>query len=105
MRRGPWSPRCTERSPATCCCAPAGGAEPVRLPPSAHEGHDWVIGRIAPDFDLLDVWALPVEGGLEDFDEAVEVLTAMEPGRSGSRVSRFLFAVRYRLGDLLGWDR
>ena len=77
----------------------------MRLSRSDHERHDWVMGRIAPDFDLLDAWALPVEGTLDDFDEAVELLTSMEPGGSGSRVTRFLFAVRYRLGELLGWDR
>jgi len=76
-----------------------------RLTPDAHEKHGWVMGDIAPDFDLLDVWALPVEGRLEDFDEVVEMFTSWEPGRSDSRVSRFLFAVRYRLGAVLGWDR
>ena len=82
-----------------------GEYEPVRIPRSAHLEHDWVIGRIAPDFELLDVWALPVEGGPDDFDDVVEVLTSVQPGDSGSRVTRFLFAVRYRLGNLFGWDR
>ena len=76
----------------------------VRLPRSAHEQHDWVMGRIAPDFRLLDAWAVPAEGGPDDFDEVVGVLTALDPGGSGSRISRFLFAVRYRLGVLFGWD-
>jgi Protein of unknown function (DUF2867) len=77
----------------------------VRLPRADHEKHGWVIGEIAPDFDLLDVWALPVEGALEDFDEVVDVLTSWEPGRSDSRASRLLFAVRYRLGAIFGWDK
>jgi len=77
----------------------------MRLPRSAHEQHDWVMGQIAPDFDLLDVWALPVEGGPDDFGDAVEVLTSMQPAGSGSRLSAFLFAVRFRLGEIFGWDR
>lgn len=77
----------------------------MRLPRSAHEKHDWVMGQIAPDFGLLDVWALPVDGDRDDFDDVVEVLASLQPGRSDSRASRMLFAVRFRLGELFGWDR
>ena len=38
------------------------GCRRMRLPNSAHEARPWVIGEIAPDFRLLDVWALPVQG-------------------------------------------
>ena len=34
----------------------------MRVPISTHEAHPWVMSRIAPDFELMDVWALPVEG-------------------------------------------
>jgi hypothetical protein len=82
-----------------------GDDDEMRLPRSAHEKHDWVMAEIAPDFDLLDAWELPVEGALEDFGDVVGVLTSWEPGRSDSWVSRFLFAVRFRLGSVFGWDR
>jgi hypothetical protein len=61
------------------------------------------MSEIAPDFDLLDVWELPVEGGRDDFGALIEVLTTLDPGDS-SPISRFLFWARLRLGSLLGWD-
>lgn len=76
----------------------------MRLPNAAHEAHPWVIGQIAPDFELLDVWALPVEGGPEDFDSFLEVMTSIDPTKAESAAARALFAVRLRLGAWLGWD-
>src|SRR3954462_13788928 len=76
----------------------------MRLPNSEHEAHPWVITQIAPDFRLLDVWALPVEGGPDDIDDALGVLTAFDPTRSPSAVSRALFAIRLHIGSWLGWD-
>ena len=68
-----------------------------------HEAHPWVIAQIAPDFTLLDVWALPAEGGPDDFPALVDVLASLDPAES-SAASRFLFAARRRLGDWFGWD-
>jgi Protein of unknown function (DUF2867) len=76
----------------------------MRLPKAEHERHPWVISRIAPDFDLLDAWALPVHGGADDFQAVVETLTSMDPSHSRSRASSFLFAVRFKLGEWFGWD-
>lgn len=76
----------------------------MRLPNAAHERHDWVIARIAPDFRLLDVWALPVEGAREDFDRALEVMLASFDPADAGVVTRTLFAVRERLGQWLRWD-
>jgi hypothetical protein len=76
----------------------------VRLPNSAHEEHPWVIGRIAPDFQLLDVWALPVRGGADGFDVFLERMASFDPTTAGSTLSRALFWVRLRLGALFGWD-
>jgi hypothetical protein len=76
----------------------------VRLPNSAHEGHPWVVDQVAPDFKLLDVWALPAEGGPGDFGDLVEVMTGLDPSHGDSSVTRALFWLRHRLGDLFGWD-
>jgi hypothetical protein len=76
----------------------------VRLPNSAHETHDWVISKIAPDFKLLDAWALPVEGGPDDREAAMELLASFDPTHAGSVLTRALFAVRIFLGTLFGWD-
>jgi hypothetical protein len=72
----------------------------MRLPNSAHEARPWVIGEIAPDFKLLDVWALPVRGDLHDFHSFLEAMASLDPTDGGSTVSRALFWVR----DWFGWD-
>jgi hypothetical protein len=76
----------------------------VRLPNSDHDAHPWVIGKIAPDFKLLDVWALPVKGGPHEFQSLIEVVASFDPTAAGSTVSRALFRVRLRLGAWFGWD-
>ncbi len=64
-----------------------------------------VIERIAPDFELLDSWRLPVVGGPDDFDEVIAMVTSRAGGGSSPWPVRFLFAVRYQLGRVFGWDR
>src|SRR5688572_27584552 len=83
---------------------PPWGQSHMRVSNSAHEAQPWVIHEIAHDFKLLDVWALPAEGGREDFDSLLEGLSSADPTQSDSAVVRFLFWVRLRIGDLLGWD-
>jgi Protein of unknown function (DUF2867) len=76
----------------------------LRLPNSEHESRAWRIGEVAPDFRLEDVWALPAQGGLEDFATLLEVMASLDPAKSRSRTTRTLFSIRYRVGDWLGWD-
>jgi Protein of unknown function (DUF2867) len=76
----------------------------MRLPNSAHEAHAWRIREIAPDFRLEDAWALPVEGDLEDFATLLDVVSTLDLSRGDSRATRALFRIRWRLGELLGWD-
>jgi hypothetical protein len=76
----------------------------VKLPKTAHEAYPWVIAQIANDFKLLDAWALPVEGGPDEFDSFLETMTSFDPAKAESVVSRALFWVRFRLGELFGWD-
>jgi hypothetical protein len=64
-----------------------------------HESRPWRIREIVPDFTLEDVWALPVEGGAEDFPELLRIGTSLDPGRSESRATRFLWQLRDRLGE------
>jgi hypothetical protein len=74
------------------------------LPHSAHTSRPWRIHEIASDFRLEDVWALPVRGSLEDFPVMVEHFAAGDPSQSPSRAVRALFAIRWKVGELLGWD-
>jgi hypothetical protein len=76
----------------------------MKLPNSEHTSRPWRIHEIAPDFRLEDVWALPTPGGPDDFPLLVEQATALEPSHSSSRIVQALFAVRWKLGELFGWD-
>jgi hypothetical protein len=76
----------------------------MRLSRSAYRAHPWRIAEIAPDFELLDAWALPVEGSREDFDAFLAVMDSLDPTRSPSAATRALFWLRFRLGALFGWD-
>jgi hypothetical protein len=76
----------------------------MRLPNSAHEAHPWVIAQIAPDFSLLDAWAVPAQGGPDDFDSFLEVMASFDPADAESVLSRALFSLRLRLGAWLGLD-
>jgi hypothetical protein len=76
----------------------------MRLPNAAHQSRPWRIREIAPDFILEDVWALPVQGGADDFATLLEVMLSLDPAGSPSTASRLLFGFRDRLGRYFGWD-
>jgi hypothetical protein len=75
-----------------------------RLPRSVHESRLWRIHEVIPDFRLEDVWQLPTPGGPDDFHQLVELIASLDPERGSSGVARLLFALRWKLGELLGWD-
>ena len=76
----------------------------MRLPDTAHTSRPWRIHELTGDFRLEDVWELPVEGGRDDFYRLVQLITSFGPSQSSSRASRTLFAIRSKIGELLGWD-
>jgi Protein of unknown function (DUF2867) len=76
----------------------------LRLPNSEHTSRPWRIHELTWDFELEDVWALPTPGGPDDFPLLVERFAAGDPSRSASAPVRVLFAIRWKLGELLGWD-
>jgi hypothetical protein len=76
----------------------------MRLPATAHTSQPWRIHEIAHDFRVEDVWALPTPGGAGDFSLLVGLVASADPERRGSAVVRALFAIRWKLGELLGWD-
>jgi len=77
----------------------------MRLPNAAHESRPWRIREIAQDFILEDVWALPVQGGAEDFQALLELLVASDPATLESLPTRVLWNLRDRLGALLNLGR
>src|SRR5687767_13934074 len=75
----------------------------VQLPDREHTSRPWRIHALTRDFRLEDVWALPAPGGPEDFPLLVEALAAGDPSQGSPDLARTLWAVRWKLGDLLGW--
>jgi len=76
----------------------------MRLPNAAHTSRPWRIHELTGDFRLEDVWALPTPGGPDDFPKLVEGIASGDPAQSPSRAARTLWSVRWKLGELLGWD-
>ena len=76
----------------------------MRLPDSAHATRPWRIHELTPDFELEDVWALPTPGGPDDFPRLVELFGSLDPSEDASCAVRALFALRWKVGGLLGWD-
>ena len=76
----------------------------ARLPNSAHTSRPWRIHELTPDFHVEDVWALPTPGGPDDFHLLVERIGTADPERDSSRVAGLIWAIRWKLGALLGWD-
>jgi len=82
-----------------------GKRERGRVPNSEHDGRPWRIREIVPDFTLEDVWALPVEGGDDDFPALLEMVGSLDPADADSRATRFLWELRDRLGAWFGLGR
>jgi hypothetical protein len=76
----------------------------MRLPNSAHISRPWRIHELTHDFRLEDVWELPTPGGSDDFPRLVQAIASGDPSQGSSRSVRTLFAIRWKIGELLGWD-
>ncbi|MEU7893181.1 DUF2867 domain-containing protein [Nonomuraea sp. NPDC049152] len=75
----------------------------MKIPNAAHTSRPWRIHALAPDFRLEDVWALPTPGGPDDLALLVRQMSSGEGRFSGA--TRTLFALRWKIGELLGWDQ
>jgi hypothetical protein len=76
----------------------------MRLPDTAHTSRPWRIHELTGDFRLEDVWALPTPGGPDDFPRLVQQIASGDPSHGSSGALRVLFAIRWKIGGLLGWD-
>jgi hypothetical protein len=76
----------------------------MRLPNTAHTSSPWRIHELTPDFRLEDVWELPGVGGRDDFPRLVALIASLDPSQGSSRAARGLWAIRWKVGALLGWD-
>jgi uncharacterized protein DUF2867 len=75
----------------------------MKLPKTAHTSRPWRVHEITKDFELEDVWRLPTPGGPDDLARLVEWFTN-EDSSELPVVLRALFALRWKLGKLFGWD-
>ena len=73
----------------------------MRLPKTAHTSRPWRIHELTEDFELEDVWRLPTPGGPDDLPRVVQWVTSP---RQEPLLVRALFALRWKLGKLFGWD-
>jgi hypothetical protein len=76
----------------------------MRLPNSEQTSRPWRIHELTRDFHLLDVWALPTPGGPGDFPRLVEIVASSDSSDTPSRAARGLWAIRWKLGEIFGWD-
>lgn len=77
----------------------------MRLPNTAHTSRPWRIHELTRDFRLEDVWALPTPGAPDDLPRLVRQFTSgEEPSQGFSGAARTLWALRWKIGELLGWD-
>lgn len=82
----------------------ASSSDAGALPAAAHGDRPWRVHELTGDFRLEDVWLLPGRGAPEDFPRVVELAASMDPAAGGPGPVRALWALRWRLGELLGWD-
>src|ERR1700730_11294332 len=76
----------------------------MRLPNAAHTSRPWRIHELTADFRLEDVWALPTPGGPGDFPPLGQLMSSGASSQGSSRAARTLWAIRSKVGELLGWD-
>jgi Protein of unknown function (DUF2867) len=71
----------------------------MRISNETQRSQPWRIHSIVDDFTLEDVWRLPaVSGDQNDFTSVLEMVTESDPVNADSAPTRFLWAVRDRLG-------
>ncbi|MGW2183796.1 DUF2867 domain-containing protein [Streptomyces sp. NPDC001732] len=76
-----------------------------RLPDGAHGRRPWRIHEITDDFRVEDLWAFRTPGaGPDDFPAVLAAMRAPRDPAADPLLFRILFAVRWKLGALLGWD-
>ena len=76
----------------------------MKLPSDEHFSRPWRIHELTGDFVLEDVWALPPRGGQDDFPRLIAMVASFDQARQRFSMVGLLFAIRYALGRVFGWD-
>ena len=75
----------------------------MKIPRAAHSGQPWRIHEFTGDFRTEDVWSFRTPGaGPDDFPVMLAAIQAADGLARQPRAARFLFAVRRKLGVVLG---
>ncbi|GAA2806352.1 DUF2867 domain-containing protein [Kitasatospora sp. CM 4170] len=77
----------------------------MRVPNELYTARPWRIHEFTKDFTLEDVWALPTPGGPDDLPRLVKQFTSNDDSEMSASVIRVLFAIRWKIGALLGLDK
>ncbi|KJY41972.1 hypothetical protein VR41_10045 [Streptomyces sp. NRRL B-1568] len=78
----------------------------ARLAETAYTEQPWRIHELTSDFRVEDVWSFRTPGaGPDDFPAMLAALQTAGGFAKQPRLVKFLFAVRWKLGALLGWDK
>lgn len=77
----------------------------LRVPNLEFVNRPWRIHELIDGFRVEDVWALPTPGGPDDLATLVRYAASSENAAlKTSPIVNWLFSLRWRLGELLGWD-
>ncbi|MFQ6325931.1 DUF2867 domain-containing protein [Nocardia sp. CWNU-33] len=77
-----------------------------RLAATAYIEQPWRIHELAREFAVEDVWSFRTPGaGPDDFPVMLAAMRAAGGPVKQTLPVRFLFAIRWKLGALLGWDK
>lgn len=77
----------------------------MRVPNEVLKTQRWIIDDVVRDFDVEDVWALPIDGGPDDFDAVIDLMGSIEFPGSAPLAVRLLWGVRDLLGSMFGLGR
>lgn len=65
----------------------------------------WIILDVVHDFDVEDVWALPIDGGPDDFGAVIDLMGSIDFPESAPLPVRLLWGLRDLLGRMFGLGR
>lgn len=77
----------------------------MRVPIEVLKTQRWIIEDVVCDFDVEDVWALPIDGGPDDFEAVIDFMGSIEFPGSAPLPVRLLWGVRDLLGRVFGLGR
>ena len=80
------------------------GSVSRRIPAAEFLDRPWRIHEFLHGFEVEDVWSVDAVGTLADFPHVVDLVASNDTSASGSRAVRWLFAIRWKLGEWFGWD-